>query len=143
MAVVSYHLASGATRWYFVIDLPPDVDGRRRQRKQRGFTSRSAAQKAEQEAAAAYGEAALSADGSVNAELDTWVTERELDVQETTSATTATSSAAMLPPTSAPVSCTHSTSASYTTYTEPSCNGVAAAVDRCPPRRCGWSTEFS
>jgi integrase len=84
MAVYPYQLADGSTRWFYILDLPPDVDGRRRQRKKRGFTSERAAVKAEREARNTYSHVALAADGSVSAELDAWLTERELDVQQTT-----------------------------------------------------------
>ncbi len=49
MAVYPYQLADGSTRWFFILDLPPDLDGRRRQRKKRGFSSAAAAEKAERE----------------------------------------------------------------------------------------------
>ncbi|MDT0532123.1 tyrosine-type recombinase/integrase [Micromonospora sp. DSM 115977] len=84
MAVYSYRLANGQTRWFFIIDLPPDANGRRRQHKRQGFPNQAAALKAEDEARAAYGGADLGADGSVAAELESWLNERELDVQETT-----------------------------------------------------------
>jgi integrase len=84
MAVYPYQLANGATRWFYILDLPTSADGRRRQRKKRGFTSQQAADKAERVVRAALGAVALTADGSVAAELDTWLAERELDVQETT-----------------------------------------------------------
>ncbi|MBG6103839.1 hypothetical protein IW249_004253 [Micromonospora vinacea] len=84
MAVYNYRLANGQTRWFFIIDLPPDVNGRRRQHKRQGFPNQAAALKAEQDAQAAYGGAGLGADGTVAAELESWLNERELDVQETT-----------------------------------------------------------
>lgn len=40
MAVYSYRLANGQTRWFFIIDLPPDAEGRRRQHKRQGFPIR-------------------------------------------------------------------------------------------------------
>jgi hypothetical protein len=84
MAVSSYRIAHGQTRWLYVIDLPPGVDGKRRQQKRRGFLNAAAALKAETEAKAAYGSAELAADGTVAAELDGWLAERELDVEPTT-----------------------------------------------------------
>ena len=84
MPVYPYQLSDGATRWYFIIDLPASTEGRRRQRKKRGFTSEKAAAKAEREAMATFSNVSLAADGSVAAELETWLRERELDVQETT-----------------------------------------------------------
>src|SRR3982074_2657097 len=84
MAVYPYQLANGSTRWFYILDLPPDSDGRRRQRKKRGFINAVAAEKAEREARKTYGGADLNADGTVSAELEAWITERELDVQETT-----------------------------------------------------------
>ncbi|MET8088195.1 hypothetical protein [Micromonospora sp. NPDC005237] len=84
MAVYNYRLANGQTRWFFIIDLPPDSNGRRRQHKRQGFPNQAAALKAEDDARAAYGGADLGADGSVAAELESWLNERELDVQETT-----------------------------------------------------------
>jgi integrase len=84
MAVYPYQLANGATRWYYVVDLPASTEGRRRQRKKRGFTSQTAATKAEREVLTAFSDVTLAADGSVTAELESWLQERELDVQETT-----------------------------------------------------------
>jgi integrase len=84
MPVYPYQLSDGSTRWYFIIDLPASTEGRRRQRKKRGFTSQNAAAKAERETLAAFSDVTLAADGSVTAELETWLRERELDVQETT-----------------------------------------------------------
>jgi integrase len=84
MPVYPYQLRDGTTRWYFIIDLPTSPEGRRRQRKQRGFTSEKAAAKAEREALAAFSNVSLAADGSVTVELELWLRERELDVQETT-----------------------------------------------------------
>jgi len=84
MTVGSYELANGKTNWFFVIDLPVGDDGKRRQHKRRGFQTQAAAEKAETEARKAYGEAAIGADGSVAAELTAWLSERELDIEETT-----------------------------------------------------------
>ncbi|GAB1692959.1 tyrosine-type recombinase/integrase [Krasilnikovia sp. M28-CT-15] len=84
MTIGSYQLAGGKTLWYFVIDLPVGDDGKRRQYKRRGFRTDTEAEKAESEARKAYGEAAIGADGSVAAELAGWLSERELDVEETT-----------------------------------------------------------
>ena len=44
MAIYSYQLARGQTRWMFTIDLPPAADGRRRQMNRKGFVSQEAAQ---------------------------------------------------------------------------------------------------
>jgi len=84
MTVGSYELANGKTNWFFVIDLPVGDDGKRRQHKRRGFATQAAAEKAEADARKAYGEAAIGADGSVAAELTAWLSERELDIEETT-----------------------------------------------------------
>jgi integrase len=77
-------LANGAVRWLFVTDLPPGVDGRRRQMKRRGFRDETAARAAESVARGVYGGIALTADGTVRAELADWLAERELDLEETT-----------------------------------------------------------
>jgi hypothetical protein len=84
MPVYDYRLADGRTRWMFIIDLPPAGDGKRRQMKRKGFPSQTAALAAETVARAAYGGADMNADGSLAAELEGWLTERELDVQPTT-----------------------------------------------------------
>lgn len=84
MSVYPYTLASGKTLWFYLIDLPPTPDGKRRRKKKRGFASQPAALKAERDALAAYSSADLTADGSVAAELDKWLGERELDLEETT-----------------------------------------------------------
>jgi hypothetical protein len=84
VAIFSYQLTGGRTRWMFTIDLPPAANGRRRQMNRRGFVSQDAAQAAETEARKAYARADLAADGSLAAELDMWLGERELDVQQTT-----------------------------------------------------------
>lgn len=81
MAIYSYRLASGQTRWMFTIDLPPAADGRRRQMNRKGFVSQEAAHVAETEARTTYARADLGADGSFAAELEIWLGERELDVQ--------------------------------------------------------------
>jgi hypothetical protein len=47
VAIYSYQLARGQTRWMFTIDLPPAADGRRRQLNRKGFASQEAAQTAE------------------------------------------------------------------------------------------------
>ncbi|MCX5064293.1 hypothetical protein OOJ91_00250 [Micromonospora lupini] len=62
MAVYNYRLANGKNRWFFIIDLPSDVNGRR-QHKRQGFPNQAAAQEAEEDARAAYGGADLGADG--------------------------------------------------------------------------------
>lgn len=54
MAIYSYRLARGQTRWMFTIDLPPASDGRRRQMNRKGFPSQNAALAAEAEARTAY-----------------------------------------------------------------------------------------
>src|SRR5512142_391361 len=84
MAVFPYQLANGLTRWMYVIDLPRDAQGKRRQKKQRGFTTAEAATKAERDILATFGSADLAADGSVAVELERWLADRELDLQETT-----------------------------------------------------------
>jgi integrase len=84
MAVYSYRLANGQTRWFYIIDLPPGADGRRRQQKRSGFRDQRAAASAEAEAKARFVGADLNADGTVAAELAGWLAERELDVEPTT-----------------------------------------------------------
>jgi hypothetical protein len=84
VAIYPYQLAGGQTRWMFTIDLPPAADGRRRQMNRKGFTSEAAAIAAETEARRSYARADLASDGSLAAELNVWLTERELDVQLTT-----------------------------------------------------------
>lgn len=83
MAIYSYQLARGQTRWMFMIDLPPAADGKRRQMNRKGFLSQDAAVGAETEARKAYSGAELVADGSLAAELENWLRERELDLQPT------------------------------------------------------------
>ncbi len=84
MAVFPYQLAKGQTRWMFVVDLPRDADGNRRQKKMRGFPTSEAAARTEKDTLAAFGGADLAADGSVAVELERWLADRELDLQETT-----------------------------------------------------------
>ncbi len=62
MAIYSYQLARGQTRWMFTIDLPSTADGRRRQMNRKGFVSQDAALAAETEARKAYARADLVAD---------------------------------------------------------------------------------
>jgi hypothetical protein len=64
MTVGSYQ-TSTKTLWFFVIDLPPGDDGKRRQHKRRGFATAIAAEKAETEARNAYGEAAIGAEAAL------------------------------------------------------------------------------
>ncbi|MDG4788984.1 Arm DNA-binding domain-containing protein [Micromonospora sp. WMMD1102] len=66
--------------WYFVIDLPASPDGRRRQMRRRGFASERAAGARQQEALAQFGRVELAADGTVAAESERWLDERELDL---------------------------------------------------------------
>jgi hypothetical protein len=84
VAIYSYQLARGQIRWMFTIDLPPAADGRRRQMNRKGFLSQDAALAAETEARKAYARADLAVDGSLAAELENWLSERELDLQPTT-----------------------------------------------------------
>src|SRR4051794_14821236 len=84
MTVGSYQIAGGQTKWYFVIDLPRGEDNQRRQHKRRGFPTETAAEKAESDAIKAFGQANINADGTVAAELNKWVAERELDVEGNT-----------------------------------------------------------
>lgn len=84
MAIYSYRLARGQTRWQFIVDLPPAADGRRRQMNRKGFVSQEAALAAETGARKAYARADLAADASLAAELENWLRERELDLQPTT-----------------------------------------------------------
>ncbi|MGI5214126.1 tyrosine-type recombinase/integrase [Plantactinospora sp. CA-290183] len=69
--------------WHFVVDLPAGPDGRRRQMRRRGFASERVARERQQEALAQFGGAELAADGTVAAELDRWLDERELDLSIT------------------------------------------------------------
>ena len=55
MPVYPYQLADGSTRWYYVVDLPASTEGRRRQRKKRGFASQPAAAEAERQVLDAAG----------------------------------------------------------------------------------------
>lgn len=84
MSIFSYQLSRGQTRWQFTIDLPPAADGRRRQMNRKGFLRQEDAIAAETEARKTYARADLAADGTLAAELEQWLGERELDVQETT-----------------------------------------------------------
>jgi integrase len=84
MTVGSYQHANKKTYWFFVIDLPVGDNAKRRQHKRRGFPNKTAAETAETDARKAYGEASIGVDGSVAAELDGWLSERELDIEETT-----------------------------------------------------------
>jgi hypothetical protein len=84
VAIYSYQLSRGQTRWQFIIDLPPAADGKRRQLNRKGFLRQEDAQAAETEARKTYARADLAADGSLAAELENWLGERELDVAETT-----------------------------------------------------------
>ena len=72
MTVFSYQLAQGQTRWFYIVDLPPGPDGKRRQKK-RGYLTQDAALKGERELLAAFG----------SAELAAWLAERELDLEAT------------------------------------------------------------
>jgi Phage integrase, N-terminal SAM-like domain len=84
VAIYSYHLSRGETRWQFIIDLPAAADGKRRQLNRKGFLRQEDALAAETTARQTYGHADLAADGSLAAELEVWLAERELDVAETT-----------------------------------------------------------
>jgi integrase len=84
MAIYSYRLGRGQIRWQFIIDLPPAADGKRRQMNRKGFLSEPAALAAETEARKMYARADLAVDGSHAVELESWLTERELDLQPTT-----------------------------------------------------------
>ena len=83
MTVFSYQLAQGQTRWFYIVDLPPGPDGKRRQKKKRGYLPQDAALKGERELLAAFGSAELAANGTLTAELDAWLAERELDLEAT------------------------------------------------------------
>jgi integrase len=83
MSVYSYYLSDGKVRWFFKVDLPPGPDGKRRQKKRRGYLSQEAALKGERELLAAFGNAELAANGTLTAELDAWLAERELDLEAT------------------------------------------------------------
>lgn len=70
--------------WFFVIDLPPGPDGKRRQMFRRGFETETRALREEAAARQQFGRTDLAADGTVAAELTHWLGERELDVAVTT-----------------------------------------------------------
>ena len=73
----------GGRTWYFVVDLPAGPSGKRRQMRRRGFASEAKARDAQREALASFGHASLAADGTVAAELERWLDERELDLSIT------------------------------------------------------------
>jgi hypothetical protein len=70
--------------WYFVIDLPRDANGKRKQMWRRGFKTEKLALKHEEEAKKKFASTDLAADGTVAAELKDWLEERELDIASTT-----------------------------------------------------------
>ncbi|MGC4808786.1 hypothetical protein [Micromonospora sp. DT233] len=84
MAVYSYRLANGQTRWFFIIDLPPDSNGPRRQHKRQGFPHQARCPEGRAGRTRRLRRGGPRADGSVTAEMESWLNERELDVQETT-----------------------------------------------------------
>jgi hypothetical protein len=87
MTILSYQLAQGQTRWFSIVDLPPGPDGKRRQKKKRGYLTQEAALKGERELLTAFGSAELAANGTLTAELDAWLAERELDLSRRPSPT--------------------------------------------------------
>jgi integrase len=76
-------LDSNGKTWYFVIDLPPRPDGRRRQMRRRGFADQATAGAAEAAAVQRFASLDLGADGTVAGELARWLDERELDLSVT------------------------------------------------------------
>jgi hypothetical protein len=84
MAVYSYQLADGSTRWFYVVDCPPRATVGADSARSAASPSQTAAVKAEREVLGSFRDASLAADGSDSAELEAWLTERELDVQDTT-----------------------------------------------------------
>jgi integrase len=83
-AALTAHYDKRRGTWYFVIDLPRGIAGKRKQLFRRGFRSEKLALGAEHKARAQFGSADLAADGSVAAELTEWLIERELDIAKTT-----------------------------------------------------------
>jgi hypothetical protein len=73
--------------WFFVTDLPAGPDGKRRQMRRRGFPSEKLARAEQRAVQARFGAVDLSADGTVAAELERWLHERELDLSVTGLAT--------------------------------------------------------
>jgi integrase len=69
--------------WYFIVDLPPGPDGKRRQMRRRGFANQRVALAEEAAALRRFSGAILAADGTVAAELDRWLDEREIDMSIT------------------------------------------------------------
>jgi len=139
MAIYSYRLARGGTRWMFIIDLPPAGDGRRRQLKRKGFRSQEAALDAERDARAAYGGADCRPMAALPASWRTGWSSASSTWNRPRSATTATSSATS-GPTSAPGRHTASTSGPSTICT-PHCSSAAAnAAARSPGTPCAPST---
>jgi len=90
VAIYSYRLSRGQVRWMFTIDLLPASDGKRRQMNRKGVLRQEDALAAKTKARKTYTRADLAADGSLAAELELWLGERELDVAETPWATTGT-----------------------------------------------------
>src|SRR5688572_30109160 len=84
VAAMSVRYDAKHKNWYFVIDLPRGIDGKRNQLFRRGFKTAKLAERAEEAAREQFGEASLSADGTVAAELLDWLEERELDLAKTT-----------------------------------------------------------
>jgi hypothetical protein len=69
--------------WLYVINLPETADGKRRQMMRRGFADEAAARAEERAALARFRQVNLAADGTVAAELDRWLSEREIDLSVT------------------------------------------------------------
>ena len=143
MAVYSYRLANGKTRWFYIIDLPPGTDGRRRQQKRAGFPSQRAAEVAEVAAKDAFAGADLNADGTVAAELAGWLAERELDVEPTTlSNYRDIVRCYIVPRTSALTSSIRWTSGSSTRCTRRCCAPVGGTAVRYRPLQSGSCTGY-
>lgn len=126
----------------FTIDLPPAADGRRRQMNRKGFVSQQAAQTAEAEARKAYARADLAADGTLAAELEVWLGERELDVQQTTLSNYRDIVNCYIVPHLGSRQVYALPSGPSTTSTRPCSTGAASTVARCPGPPYGRSTGY-
>ncbi|MER7275576.1 site-specific integrase [Dactylosporangium sp. NPDC000244] len=73
-----------AGSWLFVVDAPRTNDGKRHQVFRRGFKTEADALAAERKFLKQFGDAELSSDGTVVAELGQWLEDRELDLAPTT-----------------------------------------------------------
>src|SRR5262245_12822324 len=83
MTVRQYHLADGTAQWLFVLDLPAGSNGKRRQAMRRGFRDEAAALAAEAALRKEHGAAVPASSGTVAGELIAWLSEREIDLAQT------------------------------------------------------------